>query len=250
MPGDERVRHCPQCNLDVYNFSEMTESEIARLVKTRTGRVCARFYQRADGTMLERNCAPTPSAVSKSPLLATAALTALVGIVPMRVTATPQCQAANSPAAHSVAQILSVVVHDPSGAPISGAAVSLVNTQTGERFEAKTDETGEFSTSTLPSGTYDLTVRESGFATFVQKSVVTPSHISATLWVALMGEVVFIQPQLTTVEEPTTLIQPSDIETPRTNEGSGSALTISAETTRTSHRSALRRFFSKLRSAF
>jgi hypothetical protein len=56
MVGDERVRFCLQCQKNVYNFSAMTAEEIARVVREKEGRLCARFYRRADGTMLTADC--------------------------------------------------------------------------------------------------------------------------------------------------------------------------------------------------
>lgn len=57
MAGDARVRHCAQCDLDVHNISEMTRDEAEGvLAKIAEGRVCARFYKRADGTILTRDC--------------------------------------------------------------------------------------------------------------------------------------------------------------------------------------------------
>jgi hypothetical protein len=56
MVGDDRVRFCAGCKLNVYNLSSMTEAEVKQLVGQREGRVCARFYQRADGTVLTRDC--------------------------------------------------------------------------------------------------------------------------------------------------------------------------------------------------
>jgi hypothetical protein len=57
MAGDDRVRHCAECNLDVYNFSALTSSEIAQLLTTSKGqRLCGRLYRRADGTLLTRDC--------------------------------------------------------------------------------------------------------------------------------------------------------------------------------------------------
>src|SRR5260221_9302163 len=56
MIGDERVRHCNDCNLNVYNFSAMTEREVARLLAARQGRLCGRFYRRADRTILTQKC--------------------------------------------------------------------------------------------------------------------------------------------------------------------------------------------------
>jgi hypothetical protein len=56
MVGDERVRFCNQCNLHVYNLSGMTRGEAETLVTNSEGRLCIRFYRRADGTILTRNC--------------------------------------------------------------------------------------------------------------------------------------------------------------------------------------------------
>ena len=56
MIGDERVRFCGQCNLNVYNLSAMTKEDAEHLVTQAEGRLCIRFYRRADGTILTRNC--------------------------------------------------------------------------------------------------------------------------------------------------------------------------------------------------
>src|SRR5215210_3096990 len=56
MVGDERVRFCGQCELNVYNLSGMTRREAEALVAGTEGRLCVRFYRRADGTILTRNC--------------------------------------------------------------------------------------------------------------------------------------------------------------------------------------------------
>lgn len=56
MTGDERVRHCARCNLNVYNLSEMSRTEAETLIATHEGRLCIGYYQRPDGTILTRNC--------------------------------------------------------------------------------------------------------------------------------------------------------------------------------------------------
>ena len=54
--ADDRVRFCSQCNMNVYNLSEMTRSEAEALINHTEGRLCVRFYRRADGTILTRDC--------------------------------------------------------------------------------------------------------------------------------------------------------------------------------------------------
>src|SRR5262245_41537046 len=56
MYGNERIRFCGQCKLNVYNLSEMTRSEAENLVASSEGRLCIRYYQRRDGSILTRNC--------------------------------------------------------------------------------------------------------------------------------------------------------------------------------------------------
>ena len=53
---NKRVRFCSQCQLNVYNLSEMTRSEAEALLHYTEGRLCVRFYRRADGTILTQDC--------------------------------------------------------------------------------------------------------------------------------------------------------------------------------------------------
>ena len=52
----ERIRFCSQCNLNVYNLSGMTRREAESLITRTEGRLCVRFYRRADGSILTENC--------------------------------------------------------------------------------------------------------------------------------------------------------------------------------------------------
>jgi hypothetical protein len=54
MMGDEAVRFCGRCRQNVYNLSAMTDPEVRALLDG--GRVCVRFYQRDDGTVVTRKC--------------------------------------------------------------------------------------------------------------------------------------------------------------------------------------------------
>ncbi len=56
MRGDERVRFCAQCNLNVYNLSNMSRREAEAVVMRAEGRLCVRYYRRRDGTILTDNC--------------------------------------------------------------------------------------------------------------------------------------------------------------------------------------------------
>jgi hypothetical protein len=56
MTGDDRVRACGQCRRDVFNLSAMTREQAEQLLVERTGRLCVRYYRRADGTILTADC--------------------------------------------------------------------------------------------------------------------------------------------------------------------------------------------------
>lgn len=56
MKGNERVRFCDHCSLNVYNLSAMPREAAAALVRATEGRMCVRFHRRADGTMLTQDC--------------------------------------------------------------------------------------------------------------------------------------------------------------------------------------------------
>jgi len=56
MIGTEQVRFCAQCRLNVYNLSGMTRAQAEHLIAATEGRLCVRFYRRADGSVLTKDC--------------------------------------------------------------------------------------------------------------------------------------------------------------------------------------------------
>lgn len=56
MFGNERKRFCGQCKLNVYNLSGMSRNEAEALLEQSEGRLCVRYYRRADGTILTEDC--------------------------------------------------------------------------------------------------------------------------------------------------------------------------------------------------
>ncbi len=56
MTGDDKSRFCGKCEKNVYNLSAMTREEAELLVLEREGQLCARFFRRADGTMITQDC--------------------------------------------------------------------------------------------------------------------------------------------------------------------------------------------------
>jgi hypothetical protein len=56
MTGDARTRFCASCEKNVYNLSEMTRAEAEALLIEKEGKLCVRYYQRTDGTILTADC--------------------------------------------------------------------------------------------------------------------------------------------------------------------------------------------------
>jgi len=56
MTGDERTRHCGDCKKSVFNLSNLTREEAEALIVEKAGKLCARYYQRHDGTILLKDC--------------------------------------------------------------------------------------------------------------------------------------------------------------------------------------------------
>jgi len=56
MYGNDRVRFCGECQLNVYNLSEMSRADAERLIGQAEGRLCVRYYRRKDGSIISQNC--------------------------------------------------------------------------------------------------------------------------------------------------------------------------------------------------
>ncbi len=81
MQGDDRVRHCKHCDLNVYNLSALSRAEAEHLIRTHEGRLCGGFHRRADGTILTRDCPVGLRAVRRSVALAAARIAAAIALL-------------------------------------------------------------------------------------------------------------------------------------------------------------------------
>ena len=82
MYGDERKRFCGDCKLNVYNLSGMTKTDAEALIMNAEGRLCVRFYQRADGSVITNDCPVGWTGVKhRTRVFATAAASLLMAIL-------------------------------------------------------------------------------------------------------------------------------------------------------------------------
>ena len=199
MEGDERVRYCPECKLNVYNFSEISDADIENIVSHRDGRLCARFYQRSDGTMLTRNCPVGLRAVVRRVSgFASAALAAVISVGPAFARAPLTKHGPTLFQIQPVQTGISLEVVDATGAVVSKARITIVNEKTKVKADGETDAGGRFRLVDLPAGNYEITVSVPGFKALKQSHVSVPSKTPLRLQMevgelSMMGVVVVVE---------------------------------------------------------
>ncbi len=175
MAGDERVRHCTLCSLNVYNFAEMTRDEVRDLLVRTEGRVCARLYRRADGTVLTRDCPTGLRALRRRASRAAAALiTALLSFPSLAFGGTiwkkPRLKTRGSRVELKVERVATAqpavfhgVVRDQSGDPIPGVSIAVRDEASKREITVFTDVKGAFHIASLNDGVYRVEVTLEGF---------------------------------------------------------------------------------------
>jgi len=193
MIGDERVRHCSECNLNVYNLSAMTEREIEQLVQRNQGRrLCARLYQRADGTVLTRNCPWSLRRMARrSSRFASAMLTAVMSFT--AAAARPKSPKPSMPACECRQMehqqpAVKLTVLDPDGAAIPGAEIALASKSGKQTFTGSTGPSGEWTSAALVPGEYQVTARANGFRTFLATVVIREGTLTSLKLKLAVGE--------------------------------------------------------------
>lgn len=78
MYGDDRKRFCGDCSLNVYNLSGMSRDEAEALIMNAEGSLCVRFYRRADGSIITKDCPVGWAKVKQRTRLFAAAAASLV----------------------------------------------------------------------------------------------------------------------------------------------------------------------------
>lgn len=177
--GDERVRFCAHCQLNVYNFSAMTKAEAESLLMKAEGRVCGRVYRRADGTMLTQDCPVGLRAVrQRVSRLAATAFSAVVGLFTGVGFAQQSQSEAKADIQHSLRRYdqpaIQGTVYDQARAVIANVLVTAINQKTKKVVRTNTNEAGRFRFADLPAGQYELAIESPGFV----KSSFTELHLT------------------------------------------------------------------------
>lgn len=186
MAGDGRVRYCPACNLNVYNLAEMTETEVRQLRAHHEGRLCARLYQRKDGTVLTKDCPVGMRAVAKRvSRIAAAVFSAMTLQLSFAAAQTPR-----SDNSQQLVQIsnqetgIDLSVKDSAGTMIQGAKVTLVDQTNKKKIKGKTDDHGRLLLTNLHTGDYKIKVEHKEFVTYTG-TVSVEEHATSKLEVRI-----------------------------------------------------------------
>jgi Carboxypeptidase regulatory-like domain len=207
MAGTDRVRFCGQCELHVYNISDMTREEAIALVTRTEGRLCARFFRRSDGTILTRDCPTGFRAVrARASRVAGAILTAILSLVSSSAagaTSLNHLQDSErrqivikrviNPDAEDAFASLAGTIYDTQQAVITTADITLINERTGKKHRTISDSEGVFHLESLEAGDYTLMVEAPGFVVFKTYLALNSKEsvqVSVRLDVAEMGEIV------------------------------------------------------------
>lgn len=130
MAGSDQVRSCERCQHKVYNLSELTEAEAEALLQSAEGRLCMRFYRRADGTIMTKDC-PVGSTARRARRItqATAGVAAAVGTAAALLRPQPQAHVTmGAPMPLPVIQS----TPEPLPQPVMGAVAAPRNAELGE----------------------------------------------------------------------------------------------------------------------
>ena len=175
MAGDERVRFCDQCQLNVYNIAELSRTDVEKLIASSEGRICARLYRRVDGTVITKDCPVGLRAlrlrVSKRVAAMFAAMVSFTSIGFGQQSSTkkaeciPQTRITRTNAPTPGGQVVSGTVMDRNLAVIAAAKITLTNTVTLEARTIKANDEGHFEFEPQTPGVYSLTVAADFFST-------------------------------------------------------------------------------------
>jgi carboxypeptidase family protein len=189
MVGDERVRHCAECNLNVYNLSAMTEREARKLLEGNRGkRVCLRLYRRGDGTIITQDCPWGFRALKRrATLFASALFSAVLSISIAKAQPVQQQNPEPTQEDRERQSGLAITVVDPQGAVLPHAEVILTGPKTkpGPQDTGVTDSMGKVEFPSLAPGEYTITVNAKYFITERQSGLLLAAGKSSNLVITM-----------------------------------------------------------------
>lgn len=222
MAGNEKVRFCSHCDLEVNNLSAMSRKEALRFVRRSSGRICVRYIENpsanapvfADRLYRIGRRAGIAAGVLGASLAVSTAAYAQGEVVLTAENPEPQTEIIKDKKAQSRKKeggtgSISGTITDATGAVIPGAVVSL----SGKDFNRTilSNDSGIYTFLQVPGGDYKLRSEASGFQTTNKEiSVAAGKEIAANfalevgeqfITMGIMVSIEYEQPLLRAVSE-------------------------------------------------
>lgn len=167
MSGNDKVRFCEHCALEVNNLSAMKRKEAMRLVRESEGRICVRYVKNPETNapvFAEKLYQITRrAAVAAGVLGASLTLSTLVYAQDKPISISQKTQVETSAEnqtdkndTESPTGTISGIITDSSGAVVPNATVTVSNEKTNETRAATADDKGFYEFKNIAAGTYKL----------------------------------------------------------------------------------------------
>jgi hypothetical protein len=206
MTGNDQVRFCEHCSLDVHNLSLMTRSEAERLVARSNGRLCVQYIRDPNGQLVTLPVGQKLHRISRRvSQIAAGAFTAALSVTSAIAQESTGVQtggwdrpAATQPMARwALGASVVGTVTDQNGAVIPGATISVSNEDLNLALYASTNLGGQFRIDGLRAGSYKLRIEAPGFAADESNGVYLSENgetrMDRSLRVAAIEEIVEIE---------------------------------------------------------
>lgn len=201
MHGDERRRHCLECDKRVYDFARLTQREIDGVIEASRGDLCARLTRDGWGRLVTLQPAVTANPlVSRRPSpLVTAMVTAALGLggtawTAQAALAAPAAEQGagnrpedNRPEGHrpqrsgEAGGSLRGRVVKETGEPVPKAEIKLNNQLDGRERVTRADAEGRFSFGSVTAGIYGIEASVDGHTAVNQEDVLLSAEGKQTV---------------------------------------------------------------------
>lgn len=189
MIGNNQIRYCPECKLNVYNISSLSSIEATKLINNNENKLCIKLYKRADGTVLTKDCSIGIKVIKKkiNTNIAVASLAILLCLsntnaqTPIKLPQTPELpqlpQKEDLKIEKGKALVVGMIT-DETGAVIVGAEI-IFTQESVDHFnfshKVSSSEDGIYS-SFLPPGKYKVQVNACGFVSAISEVEFKPQE--------------------------------------------------------------------------
>jgi hypothetical protein len=192
MIGDNQIRYCPECKLNVYNISNLNNTEATNLINSNENRLCIKFYRRADGTVLTKDCSIRIKVIKKKIATNTAVVSLAILLCLSNINAQNPIKLPQTPQSSQLPQfsqkedlkiekgkaLVVGMIMDETGAVIAGAEIIFTQEAIDPfNFSHKvtSSEDGIYS-SFLSPGKYKVQVNACGFVSAIAEVEFKPQE--------------------------------------------------------------------------